>query len=115
MYDYSLPGGLPSGNRTVWSNLPLQPLVRGPMTPFSYSVVAEIAGRAWYQYFDRLGFNPTPCGRVVRQYQGRPYLNLTLSAQRDVEGAAIEPLTFVIDGAPFPICKWEKPGSGREA
>ena len=110
MYDYSLPDGLPSGSRTVWSNLPLQPLVRGPMTPFSYSVVAEIAGRAWYQYFDRLGFNPTPRARVVRQYQGRPYLNLTLSAQRDVEGAAIEPLTFVIDGAPFPICKWEKPG-----
>lgn len=110
MFDYSLAGGLPGGSRTIWSNLPLQPLVRGPLTPFSYSVLAEIAGRAWYQYYDRLGFNPTPRARILRQYWGRPYLNLTLYAQRDVEGAAIEPLTLTINGQPFPLSKWEKPG-----
>jgi hypothetical protein len=85
-------------------------LINGPLTPFSYSVLAEIAGRAWYQYFDKLGFAPTPRARVLRQYQGRPYLNLTISAQRDAEGAAVEPLTLRIDGQPFPLCKWETPG-----
>ena len=110
MYEYTLPNGLPPGSRTVWSQLALRPLIHGPLTPFSYSVLAEIAGRAWYQYFDKLGFDPTPRARVLRQYQGHPYLNLTISAQRDVEGAAVEPLTLRVDGQPFPLCKWEKPG-----
>jgi hypothetical protein len=110
LYSYTLPGGLPAGSRTVWSNLPLRPLAVGPLTPFSYHLLAEIAGRAWYQYFDRLGFDPMPRARVLRQHGGRPYLNLTLSAQRDAEGAAVEPLTLQLDGKPFPICKWEKPG-----
>lgn len=110
MYDYSLPGGLPNGSRTVWSQWPLRPLIAGPLTPFSYSVLAEMAGRAWYQYFDRLGFDPMPRARVLRLAQGRPYLNLTISAQRDAEVAALEPLTLNLDGQPFPICKWEKPG-----
>lgn len=110
MYDYSLPSGLPSGSRTLWSQLPLLPLATGPLTPFSYSVLAEVAGRAWYQYFDKLGFDPMPRARVLRQYQGRAYLNLTISAQRDAEGAGLEPLTLRLDGQAFPICKWEKPG-----
>ncbi|RIK33436.1 MAG: hypothetical protein DCC55_34935 [Chloroflexi bacterium] len=110
MYSYTLPNGLPGGSRTVWSNLPLRPLVTGPLTPFSYHLLAEIAGRAWYQYYDRLGFDPMPRARVLRQHQGRPYLNLTISAQRDAESAAIEPLTLHLDGQPFAICKWEKPG-----
>jgi hypothetical protein len=110
LYEFSLPNGLPSGSRAVWSNLSLRSLVSGPLTPFSYSLLSEIAGRAWYQYFDRLGFDPMPRARVLRQHQGRPYLNLTISAQRDGEGAGIEPLTLRLDGQPFPICKWEKPG-----
>ncbi len=110
MFDYVLPGGLPAGSRTVWSRLPLQPLVSEPLTPFSYSVLEEIAGRAWYQYYDRLGFAPMPKARIMRQYQGRPYLNLTLSAQRDAEQAALEPLTLRLDGQLFPVAKWEKPG-----
>ncbi|MCL4857868.1 MAG: hypothetical protein KJZ93_00615 [Caldilineaceae bacterium] len=110
MYDYSLPNGLPSGSRAVWSRLPLFPLVDGPLTPFSYSLLAEIAGRAWYQYFDRLGFDPMPRARVLRLHKGWAYINLTLSAQRDVEGAAVAPPTLRVDGQPFPICKWEKPG-----
>jgi len=110
LYDYTLPGGLPSGSRTAWSQLPLRPLVHGPLTPFSYSVLAEIAGRAWYLYFDRLGFDPMPRARVLRQYAGQAYLNLTLSAQRDVEGAAVEPVTLRVNGQPFPVTHWEKPG-----
>ena len=110
MFDYSLPGGLPAGSRTAWSRLPLQPLVETGLTPFSYSVLAEIAGRAWYQYFDRLGFEPMPKARVLRQFQGRPYLNLTISAQREAEHAGLEPLTLRLDGQWFPLCKWEKPG-----
>ena len=80
------------------------------VTPFSYSVLAEIAGRAWYQYFDRLGFDPLPRARVLRQYQGRAYLNVTLSAQRDAEQAGLEPITLRVDGQRFPLCKWEKSG-----
>lgn len=110
MYDYRLSDGLPSGSRTVWSNLSLRPLCSGVLTPLSYSVLSEIAGRAWYTYFDRLGFDPTPRARVLRQYEGRAYLNLTISAQRDAEGAAVEPITLRLDGQPFPITKWEKPG-----
>jgi hypothetical protein len=110
LFSFTLPNGLPAGSRTAWSNLPLRPLVSGPLTAFSYHLLAEIAGRAWYQYYDRLGFDPMPRARVLRQYGGRPYLNLTLSAQRDVEGAGVEPLTLQLNGKPFPICKWEKPG-----
>ncbi|MDQ3248305.1 MAG: hypothetical protein M3Q45_03760 [Chloroflexota bacterium] len=110
MFDYDLPGGLPAGSRTVWSQTPLQPLVAGALTPFSYSVLDEIAGRAWYQYYDLLGFAPMPRARVVRQIQGRAYLNLTLSAQREAEHAALEPLTLRINGEEFPVAKWEKPG-----
>lgn len=110
LFDYSLLGGLPAGSRTAWSRLPLQPLIAGGLTPFSHSLIAEIAGRAWYQYFDRLGFDPMPKARILRQYQGWPYLNLTLSAQRDAEYAGLEPLTLRLDGQLFPLCKWEKPG-----
>jgi pyruvate,water dikinase len=110
LYDYTLPGGLPAGSRAAWSSLPFRPLSVGVLTPLSYSVLAEIAGRAWFHYFDRLAFEPIPRARLVRQVNGVPYINLTLSAQRDAEQAAIEPLTLRINQQPFPICKWEKPG-----
>ncbi len=110
MFAYNLPDGLPAGSRTVWSQLPLQPLTARPLTPFSYSIMDEVAKSAWYQYFDELGFNPIPRAQVLRQYQGRVYLNLTLSAQRDAEEAAVEPLTLAINGKPFALAKWEKPG-----
>jgi pyruvate,water dikinase len=121
LFAFSLPGGLPSGSRTVWSRLPLQPLVAGPLTPFSYSVLAEVAGRAWYQYYDELGFAPTPGARVMRQIEGYPFLNLTTSAQREAEVGAIEPFSLLLDGVRFPIAHFEKPGflsairSGRQA
>ena len=94
----------------MWSRLSLQPLAAGPLTPFSYSVLEEVAGRAWYQYFDELGFEPMPRARVVRQVEGYPYLNLTLSAQRDAAFAAVEPMAFLLDSQRFPIADYEKPG-----
>ena len=110
MFAYLLPDGLPAGSRTVWSQLSLQPLTAQPLTPFSYSILDEVAKSAWYHYFDELGFEPMPRARVLRQQQGRAYLNLSLSAQRDAEQAAVEPLLLVINGQPFPLAKWEKPG-----
>lgn len=110
MFAYHLPDGLPAGSRTVWSQLSLQPLTGQPLTPFSYSILDEVAKSAWYHYFDELGFEPMPRARVLRQQQGRAYLNLTLSAQREVEQAAVEPLCLEINGQPFALAKWEKPG-----
>ncbi len=109
MFAFSLPKGLPGGSRTVWSRLPLQPLAAGPLTPFSYSLLEEVAKRAWYQYFDELGFEPMPRARILQQVNGYPYLNLTLSAQRDVELAGVEPLTLLLDGERFPLVRYEKP------
>lgn len=110
MFAYTLPDGLPSGSRTVWSQSPLQPLTASVLTPFSYSVLEEIARGAWYQYYDELGFEPMPRARVLRRYEGRTYLNLTISAQREAEAAAIAPLTLIINERPFLLVKWEKPG-----
>lgn len=110
MFAYHLSGGLPAGSRTVWSQLPLQPLAACPLTPFSYSILDEVAKSAWYQYFDELGFAPMPRVRVLRQYEGRAYLNLTISAQRDAEHAAVEPLTLMVNGQLFGVAPWEKPG-----
>lgn len=110
MFVFSLDNGLPSGSRTVWSRLSLQPLAAGPLTPFSYSVLEEVAGRAWYQYYDELGFEPTPRARVIRQIGGYPYLNLTLSAERDAENAGIEPTILLVNDERFPITSYEKPG-----
>lgn len=110
MLNYRLPSGLPAGSRAAWSRLLLLPLSGDLLTPFSYSVLAEIAGRAWYQYYDALGFDPMPRARVMRQHNGRAYFNLTLSAQREGEQAAIEPITFIVDGAPLPVAKVEKGG-----
>jgi pyruvate,water dikinase len=107
---YTLPGGLPAGSRTVWSRLTLLPLAPGLLTPFSYSVLADMAGRAWFLHYDRLGFDPTPRARVLRHHQGFPYANATLSAQREAEAAGVAPPTLLLDGKPFPFTKWEKSG-----
>lgn len=110
MFDYTIAEGLPAGSRAVWSNLSLRSLAEGMLTPLSYSTLADVVGRAWYKYFDALDFDPIPKARVMRQVNGLPYLSLTLSAQRDAEQAAIEPITLQINGQPFPVTKWEKPG-----
>jgi hypothetical protein len=110
LFAYHLSSGLPAGSRTVWSQLPLQPLTARPLTPFSYSILDEVSKSAWYQYFDELGFEPMPRLRVVRQSHGRLYLNLTISAQRDADFAAVEPVTFAVNGNAVGVTPWEKPG-----
>jgi pyruvate,water dikinase len=99
------PAGAP-----VWSRDVLQPLAPGALTPFSASVLHEMAGRSWFNYFDRLGFDPTPKSRVVRSRHGRPYFTLTLSAQLDAQQAGIEPPALRIGGEVRPLARWEKPG-----
>jgi pyruvate,water dikinase len=107
---YTLPRGLPAGSRTAWSRLTLLPLAPGLLTPFSYSVLADMAGRAWFLYYDRLGFDPMPRARVLRYYQGLPYANAALSAQREAAAAGIAPPTLLLDGRPFPLATVEKAG-----
>ncbi len=110
MFDYTISGGLPSGSRGAWSNLPLRSWADGILTPFSYSTLADITGKAWFHYFDKLGFDPMPKARIMRHINGTPFFSLTLSAQRDAEHAAIEPITLRVNGQPFAVSKWEKPG-----
>jgi pyruvate,water dikinase len=73
-------------------------------------VLEEVARRGWYQYFDELGFDPMPRARVLQQVDGYPYLNLTISAQRDAEVAGLEPMTLLLDGEQFRLTPYEKPG-----
>jgi hypothetical protein len=80
------------------------------LTPFSYSVLAELAGRAWYLYYDRLGFDPTPRSKVVRRFRGRPYFNISLPAQLEADHAGLEPLALQVNGMQQPLAAWEKPG-----
>jgi pyruvate,water dikinase len=99
----------PSRSETVWSQFPLQPLAPGVLTPFSYSVLAEIASRAWYLYYDRLGFEPAPRARVVRRHKGHVYFNISLSAQMEATYAGLEPLVLQVNGQRQPLATWEKP------
>lgn len=88
----------------------MQPLAPGALTPFSASVLGEMAGRSWYNFYDRLGFDPTPKSRVVRTVHGRLYFTLTLSAQLEAQQAGSEPPSLRINGAVRPLARWEKPG-----
>lgn len=105
LIDYTLAAqtakGQPDG-APVWSRTFLQPLAPRALTPFSASVLAEMAGRAWFNHYDRLGFDPTPKARVVRSLHGRPYFTFTLSAQLEAQHAGSEPPVLMIDGAMRP-------------
>lgn len=94
----------------LWSKTFMQPLAPDVLTPFTYSVLAEISSRAWYQYYDRLGFNPQPKTPILRQYQGRAYTNMSISAQLEATHGWVEPLTVSVDGSMRPIADWQKPG-----
>jgi len=110
LLNYKISGGIPAGSRGAWSRLVLLPLGSEAFSPLSYSILAEVASRAWFRYYDQLGYDPMPRARVVRMQDGRAFFNLSLSAQREAEQAAIEPITFLIDGAPFPIARVEQQG-----
>lgn len=109
MLDYST-ASAPDENPTVWSAAALQPLGGGVLTPLSASVLVELVRRAWFAYFDRLGFAPAPMTRVARVHAGRVYLNLSISAGLDAEQAALTPVTLQVNGAPLPLAALEKPG-----
>lgn len=94
----------------VWEGALLAPLAPDALTPFSGSLLTEIVARAWYLYYDRLGFDPPPRPKVVRLHAGYPFVNLTLSATLDAERAGITPPVVRLDGAARPLMTWEKPG-----
>lgn len=80
------------------------------LTPFSYSVLAEISKRAWFRYYERMGLTLSFAPRkLLRHHYGRPYLDIKWICERDVELAGIEPLSFRINGETVPICAWTKP------
>ncbi len=106
-YSFTGPG---TENGQLWSRSFLEPLAPGALTQFSASLLAEIAARTWYLYYDRLGFSPTPKMRLVRIIEGRPYTNLTVSARLDAENAGIETPAWVVDGREYPLFAWQKPG-----
>ena len=113
MIEYTIAGGAAgeaAGAAPVWSRTFMQPLAPAALTPFSLSVLAEMAGRSWYSYYDRLGLDPAPKSRVVRSLHGRPYFTLSLSAQLEAQGAGIEPPAVLVDRAVRPLARWEKPG-----
>ncbi len=101
---------LPSGTPAIWSHLSLQPLAPGCLTPFSYSVLSEVVGKAWYRHYDQLGFGPKPGSRMLRRYKGRPYLNISQSALLESEHAGVEPVTLRVNETAYPIADWRKPG-----
>ncbi len=105
-----LPAAAPSGQRAIWSRAPLRPLAAEVATPFSYSVLAEITGRAWYSLYDRLGFSPPPAQTLVRYHQGRLFLNLSRFAALEAEQAGVQPPAFWVDGTLVPASQWQKPG-----
>lgn len=95
---------------TVWGRSLFEPLAPDALTPFTGSLLSEIAARAWYLYYDRLGFGPMLRAEVVRLHAGRPYINLTLSSTLDAENAGVAPPVFRLDGVARPLFAWEKPG-----
>ena len=116
MFDYlshnnlTTDGGESALNGTVWDHTPLRTFSSRPLSPFSYSMLAEILRRGWYNYYSQIGFDPPYNANLCRHYQGRAFLNLSLSAQIEADKAGINPLTVRIDGEPRTIIKTPKRG-----
>jgi len=110
LYDYQSENRAPTGARHIWTRSYFYPFV-SVFSPFSYSVVAEIGCRAWFHYYRRLGVDiafapPT----LVRNIEGRPYLDIKWVCEQDVAFAGLEPPVLRLNGAPVAICPWRKPG-----
>lgn len=110
MFSYSLDSDLQPEEAIFWSREALSAVAPGILTPFSFSVLAEVMRRSWYNYYGRLGFEAYPGRRLLRQHNGRAYLNLSLSAQLEAEEASVEPLTLWLNGQARQIVAWQKPG-----
>ncbi|MBK8049749.1 MAG: hypothetical protein IPK16_23165 [Anaerolineales bacterium] len=98
------------GISPVWGRTFFQPLAPGAMTPFSQSMLAEVARRSWVAYYDRLGFEPPLRTPLVRFHAGRPYVNLSLAADLEARQAGLQPWTLHIDGREIGLAQWNKPG-----
>ncbi|HRJ42642.1 MAG: hypothetical protein KJZ86_24280 [Caldilineaceae bacterium] len=110
MYDYISEQAKPAGNRGLWTRNYFYPFV-SVFSPFSYSVLAEISRRAWFHYYSRLGADIAFVPRtLIRNEEGRPYLDLQWICEQDAAFAGIEPLALRLNGKPVTICPWEKPG-----
>ena len=110
MFDFVVEGELPGSQATIWSKLPLQALAPGVLTPFSYSVLAEVVERAWRLYYARLGFAPAAGIRLVRQIQGRAYVSLSADARADADYAGVASPTLRFNGESFTLATPGKQG-----
>jgi pyruvate,water dikinase len=107
--DY-LSSGTGAESGPVWVHSLLAPLTPGALTPFTGSLLSEVVTRTWDLYYDRLGFAPPLRAHVVRLHEGRPYMNLTLTATLEAEHAGSAPPVLQLDGVTRPLLAWEKPG-----
>lgn len=109
MLNYTTDGQPLGANVTLWSRDPLRPLVPYALTPFSASVLTEISSVAWYRYYDRSGYTLPYPPKVIRLYQGRAYLNLSIMGKHDADHAGIEPFTIRVNDRTLPATPFEKP------
>lgn len=110
MYEYTCDAASPGQSKQIWSRMPLQPF-SDILTPFSYSVLAEMTRRAWFRYYERIGLAlPFAPRHLCRRHYGRLYLDIKWICERDAEAAGLEPLVFLVNGKPTPVCAWTKPG-----
>ncbi len=105
VFDYALEGGRPKPDATVWSRHPLGGLCTCALTPFSGSVLTEIVGRALYEYYDKLGFQPPSRRRLVRQQYGYAYINLSALSRMEADQAGMEPPVLRFNGEPYPLAQ----------
>jgi rifampicin phosphotransferase len=109
LYEYTCDARSFIQTQHIWSCIPLQAF-SDILSPFSYSVLAEISKRAWFRYYERMGLSlPFAPRKLMRYHYGRPYLDIKWICERDVEMAGLEPLAFRINGDTIPICEWTKP------
>lgn len=110
MYEYISESPASGSIPALWTRSYFYPFV-SVFTPFSHSVLAEISRRAWFHYYSKLGLDIAFAPRnLVRNAEGRPYLDLKWICEQDVTFAGLQPLTLRLNGAPVAICDWEKPG-----
>ncbi|MCB0113979.1 MAG: hypothetical protein R2873_15010 [Caldilineaceae bacterium] len=109
MYQYTCDAASPAQSKQIWSRMPLQPF-SDILTPFSYSVLAEMTRRAWFRYYERIGLSlPFAPRHLCRRHFGRLYIDVKWICERDVEAAGLQPLALEVNGERLPLCTWTKP------
>lgn len=109
LYEYTCDAASPAQSKQIWSRMPLQPF-SDILTPFSYSVLAEVSRRAWFRYYERMGLRlPFAPRHLCKQHYGRFYIDIKWICERDVEAAGIQPMAFLVNGEKVIVCTWTKP------